>query len=47
MEIGTEMVPLRDLFVSEACMNATILELRKWSNHLAFHFPKNVRRVFE
>jgi len=42
-----EKVPLGNFTVSEARMNARILRLRKWSNHLAFHFPKNVRGEFE
>jgi len=43
----TRIVPLGDLNVSEACINGKISELRKWSNHFAFHFPQNPRSRFE
>jgi len=42
-----ETMPIGDLFVSEAFVNEEISELRKWSNHFAFHFPQNPRSGFE
>ena len=46
-DITFEKVPLENSTVSEARMNGRILGLRKWSNYLAFHFPKTQRSVFE
>jgi len=43
----SRIVPVGDLFVSEACVNEEISELRKWSSHFAFPFLKKPRRRFE
>ena len=42
-----EVVSVGDFSVSETRMSGRIFGLRKWDNHLEFHFPRNVRGEFE